>query len=981
MGWMEVNNLETLIEEGEKLLKKYTGSKTGYSKIVEAIPESQDAQQNKDRRIFGTYLLKSLPQDVKRDVNAELQQLTSRTLDGILIWFTLMCMMEQRTTVAKADLLHSLTTAKCGKNESVYEFGKRVRKLAQDLDSASDGKLQQQEEVVAQHILNGLPERLHLWKTAFEGRGDDEKSLERLLDDLRRIKDEETSTKSDDLEALAAMVSTRLGIGNTSCTKCGGQHHARKCTFSGKCFQCGKKGHKKLLCRSKTKQQLMGMKASATPLVLTKQDMKAWDLRNKKSAWILDSGSEEHTTPHLDLLDEVEDVSDHPGYKLANGEETRVTLKGKVRMTIHNKEGTSVDLVLESVYYLPGSPCNLLSEGALRNKGHLYRPSVEGSELHFNKGAFAVPLISSGNLTVMLSKPLQNIKAAFLTPHCWHQRLAHIGCQQMKDLQKHVEGLALDKTPMKPCEACPAGKSKRPSFPRQAERKVTAVNQTVHTDLTGKLPPDLNDAQYAQLFVDEYSREGAAYLLRNKSEAPEKLRAYIKEYDFPGRIRSDNAPELTRGEWGRICQKHRIAQDVTCPYTPQQNGIVERRLAVIEADAKAMCANASLPYDKFWGYAMCAANHVRNRVVSKGLHPPMTPYEKRTGMKPDISHLRVFGCVAFVHHPKSTRRKANFRATRGIFLGYANNTKGWLVLEPKTGKIFVSRDVTFHEDTKGGTIWEEDSLKTREQEEHNIVYDIDESEDSDEESEDENGENPSDDDQEEFQIDRDEDLEDDGDEKHDQDELQEQRRPQRNAKPPARIYNPNDIWHRSGHGGVRLNAAKIHVEDVTIPKTHQDVVKSAFKDEWLAAEQRELDGLIERKTFDVVPKANHKTVKSRFVYAVKTDSDGLVTKFKARIVAKGYTQIHGKDYNETYGPVGNTISLRMFLAIAAERRIKPRDVDCEMAFIHADLDETIHLDPPEGIPTPTGYSWRLKKRVYGLKQSSRNWNQTSRVAQ
>ena len=143
-----------------------------------------------------------------------------------------------------------------------------------------------------------------------------------------------------------------------------------------------------------------------------------------------------------------------------------------------------------------------------------------------------------------------------------------------------------------------------------------------------------------------------------------------------------------------MCTEHFIKQESTCAHTPQQHGIAEKRLAVLEADAKCMCSQANLPVNDFWGYAYKAANHVRNRLLSKveGM-PTATPYERRTGIKPDMTRIRVFGCVAYVHHPSDARKKPDMRATRGIFVGYREHKKGWIVLDPVTGKEMVHVDV------------------------------------------------------------------------------------------------------------------------------------------------------------------------------------------------------------------------------------------------------------------------------------------------
>ena len=153
------------------------------------------------------------------------------------------------------------------------------------------------------------------------------------------------------------------------------------------------------------------------------------------------------------------------------------------------------------------------------------------------------------------------------------------------------------------------------------------------------MPPDINGFQYPHIMVDDYTREGMLNLLRFKSDAPKTLEKWNKRFDSMGKVRADKARELTKGRWGRICDERKIDQETTCPHTPQQNGIAERRLAVLEADAKAMCAQAKLPYRDFWGYAQLTACLVRNLTISKAASVNCPPRMKRTGLKPDVSDL------------------------------------------------------------------------------------------------------------------------------------------------------------------------------------------------------------------------------------------------------------------------------------------------------------------------------------------------------
>ena len=694
---------------------------------------------------------------------------------------------------------------------------------------------------------------------------------------------------------------------------------------------------------------------------MTTPDVTDWFLIQNKNVWGLDSCSEEHSTPQLDLLTDVQDVGDHaPEFQFGNSTTEIPKKMGRAVMTIASSAGEKRELELFPVYLVPSSPCNLISTGALKEKGHgFYQPAGENPYVLF-AGHFRVSALETGRVPLLVAHGIIG-KATLVSRTTWHRRLGHIGDLHLDQLTKFVDGLDIDETEptLRPCDACPAGKSKRPPFPKKARERTTAPNQLVHTDLGGKMPPDINGFQYPHIMVDDYTREGMINLLRFKSDAPKTLEKWNKRFDSMGKVRADNARELTKGRWGRICDERKIDQETTCPHTPQQNGIAERRLAVLEADAKAMCAQAKLPYQDFWGYAQLTACLVRNLTISKAASVNCPPRMKRTGLKPDVSDLRTFGCVAYVHKVKTTRRKAELRAKRGIFVGYPEGQKGWIVLDPETGAEIVSRDVEFHEDQPGGSLWHRRSEWT---EMPSADLDSDDSDDDDQavpgqpECEDGIDQEASNSDSEEDSCER----------------------PRRHTRPPSKLYDPDAIFDAGRGGGLRLKAMKIKAMDLQIPSTHQEAMQSPQATQWRQAELDEIDGLQQKRTFQVTPIPQDikpgQLVGSRFVYALKEDSDGFVTRFKARLVAKGYSQKKGRDYFDTYAPVGNTVGHRVFLAIAAWKKVAPRNADCTQAFVNADTDVPIYLKPPAGMDgIGNEECLALIKSLYGLKQSSRNW--------
>lgn len=126
---------------------------------------------------------------------------------------------------------------------------------------------------------------------------------------------------------------------------------------------------------------------------------------------------------------------------------------------------------------------------------------------------------------------------------------------------------------------------------------------------------------------------------------------------------------------------------------------------------------------------------------------------------------------------------------------------------------------------------------------------------------------------------------------------------------------------------------------------------------------------------------NRKLIKTKWVFKVKLNSNGSVNKFKARLVAKGYTQKCGVDYLDTFAPVAKLSTFRIMLALAALYDLSIDQLDVTTAYLHADVQEDLFMEQPEGFEQGSEVEGRetcckLRKSIYGLKQSGRNWNRT-----
>ena len=140
-----------------------------------------------------------------------------------------------------------------------------------------------------------------------------------------------------------------------------------------------------------------------------------------------------------------------------------------------------------------------------------------------------------------------------------------------------------------------------------------------------------------------------------------------------------------------------IHHELTAPYSPAQNGTAERINRTLMESARTMMTQAGLP-DKYWAEAVATAVYLRNCVLTRSLSERMTPYEKWYGRKPDLSHLKVFGCMAYAYIPDIHRNgKLSKKAEKLRFVGYSLQTKGYRLINEDTGRVVISRDVIFNE--------------------------------------------------------------------------------------------------------------------------------------------------------------------------------------------------------------------------------------------------------------------------------------------
>uniref|UniRef100_A0A2N9I2Y6 CCHC-type domain-containing protein n=1 Tax=Fagus sylvatica TaxID=28930 RepID=A0A2N9I2Y6_FAGSY len=403
-------------------------------------------------------------------------------------------------------------------------------------------------------------------------------------------------------------------------------------------------------------------------------------------------------------------------------------------------------------------------------------------------------------------------------------------------------------------------------------------------------------------------------------------------------LRTDNGTEYRDGDFLKFCEEHGIKRHFTVRKTPQQNGVAERLNRTITETARCLRLNAELP-KIFWAEAVDMACYIINRSPRVALDGKVAE-EVWTGQEVDYSFMRIFGCPAYVHISGEDRSKLDPKSKKCIFLGFKKGVKGYKLWDPVAQKVVISRDVVFDEKSMTKAFKEEKSQAAENS--NNIGRST-------------------------VQVELDELESQSNEEPHSNDQEQDSTRsdrPKRNRRPPVRY----------GFEDLVSYALLTSSED---PSTFQEAIESSEKDKWMEAMVEENESLSKNKTWELteLPKGK-KPIGCKWVFKKKeavSEKEG--ERFKARLVAKGYSQRHGIDYDEVFSPVVRHTSIRAVLALVADQDLELEQLDVKTAFLHGNLEEEIFMEQPEGFKQPgtENLVCRLKKSLYGLKQSPRQW--------
>ena len=707
------------------------------------------------------------------------------------------------------------------------------------------------------------------------------------------------------------------------------------------CHHCGVVGHWRRNCHA----YLEGLKKNKASVASTSGifTIELYTFPNK--TWVYDTGCGTHICNNVQGLRGSRKLKQGALHLyVGNGDRAAVEAIGSFDLILPN----GLVIVLNNCHFAPTITRGVVSLSRLKDDGYIHTFTDFGISVskdnvfYFNAiprdGIFEIdmrdPISNNSSIyTVSNKKSKRNLDSTFL----WHCRLCHINKKRITKLQhdgllESINNVSFDK-----CTSCISGKMARKPFSHVGER-ATDLLGLIHTDVCGPFRTMSREgANYFITFTDDFSRYGYVYLIKHKHEAFETFKVFQSEVENQlGKtikaLRSDRGGEYMSQEFLDHLKRCGIVSQFTPPYTPQHNGVSERRNRTLQDMVRSMMSLTTLPMS-FWGYALESAARILNMVPTKKVDK--TPYEIWHGKVPNLSYLKVWGCEALVK--RDTPNKLEPRAIKCIFVGYPKETMGYYFYYPTENKIFVARYAEFFEN----------SLISQEASGSKVDFDELQSEDAQPSS------NTS---------------------EHQNETEHENVEPLRDVAP---IRRSERIPQAPERYGFYIDAEEHELGDHCEPANYREAISCPECEKWNEAMNVEMKSMGDNDAWvevDIPP--NAKTVGSKWLYKIKTDVDGNEHTYKARLVAKGFTQIYGIDYDETFSPVADIKAIRILIAIAAYYDYEIWQMDVKTAFLNGHLNEDVYMVQPEGFVNPKYPSrvCKLKRSIYGLKQASRSWN-------
>lgn len=832
--------------------------------------------------------------------------------------------------------------------ETVNDYFGRVMVVANDMRNCGEDM---PDVKIVEKILRTLTENFNYIVCSIkESKDIDSLSVDALQSSLL-VHEQKFRKSGGDEQALKVSYDERGSRGRGASTRGRGRGRGRqfdKATVE--CYKCHQLGHFQYECPSWNKKANYAEIDEEEEMLL----MAFVETNNAKreEVWFLDSGCSNHMCGKRQCFSDFDGTYRH-SVKLGNN--TRMEVMGKGNIWLKLEGATQV---ITDVYYVPDLKNNLLSIGQLQERGLAILIKHGVCKLyHPRRGLIMQTWMTANRMFVLLASMVPESSTCLQTmtedeSQLWHRRYGHLSYKGLRTLRyrEMVKGIPPLKATTKSCTDCLVGKQHREAIPKRSQWRASKKLQLVHADICGPITPSSNsDRRYILTFIDDYSRKVWIYFLIEKSEAFTTFKhdksLVEKESGVPiCSLRTDRGGEFTSTEFNTFCKDNGISRQLTAAYTPQQNGVAERKNRTIMNMVRCMLTDLEVP-KRFWPEAARWTTHVLNRSPTSVVKEK-TPEEMWSGIKPKVDYFRVFGCLAHVHVPDQKRKKLDDKSFPCVLLGVSDESKAYRLFDPATKKIVTSRDVSFEEDK--GWNWG----RTAEEVKQDVLVWEGCDEDKAEESEDEDQEATV--------------------------PVVSQEAP--SEVPPAanrsRRAPPYLQDYVSGEG---LSEGEDESNNLVMFASYEDPCsfeEAAVEEKWRKAMDCEMESIEKNETWQLTPlPTGAKKIGVKWVFKTKLNENGEVDKYKARLVAKGYAQQHGIDYNEVFAPVARWDTIRTVLALAAQKGWSVYQLDVKSAFLHGDLDEDVYVEQPLGYVRKGEEQkvYKLRKALYGLKQAPRAW--------